>query len=37
MSNASLLLSNMGLRPFFQQQLSIDEPIEDHPVRVIGR
>jgi ribosome biogenesis GTPase / thiamine phosphate phosphatase len=37
MSNASLLLSNMGLRPFFQQQLSIDEPIEGHPVRVIGR
>jgi ribosome biogenesis GTPase / thiamine phosphate phosphatase len=37
MSNAFNSLSNMGLRPFFQQQLSIEESIEEHPVRVIGR
>ncbi|MBF0445806.1 MAG: ribosome small subunit-dependent GTPase A [Magnetococcales bacterium] len=37
MSNAFRSLSNMGLRPFFQQQLSIAEPIENQLVRVIGR
>ncbi|MBF0193985.1 MAG: ribosome small subunit-dependent GTPase A [Magnetococcales bacterium] len=36
MSNAFCSLSNMGLRPFFQQQLSIEEPIKETPVRVIG-
>ncbi|MBF0189028.1 MAG: ribosome small subunit-dependent GTPase A [Magnetococcales bacterium] len=37
MSNAFSTLSNAGLRPFFQQQLTLDDLTECHLVRVIGR
>lgn len=37
MSNALSALSNVGLRPFFQQQLLLNELDSNHLVRVVGR